>query len=265
MNRQQTRPGSQPSAKEEQMLCGRLLDLAQTCYQRDHAAISDFLTLNEQDIFLSRCVNQLPPVTYELTGGYEGAERKAVLFQPTGAWSIDYPAPLAFIQVKPKNRRFAQELSHRDYLGALMSLGLERSRIGDILIMEEGCVIVSAENIADFICEQLTKIRNTEVSCIRQDREEFSYQPKVRHIDGTVASVRLDAVIGLAFSASRSKLTGYIEGEKVFVNGKCITSNAYQLKEGDLVSVRGLGKFRFLEEKQKTKKGRTAVALELFV
>ncbi|MBQ8638113.1 MAG: RNA-binding protein [Lachnospiraceae bacterium] len=250
--------------KEEQMLCSHLEDLANACYQRDRAVISDFLTLNEQNLFLSFCVRNLPPVTYELIGGYESAERKAVYFQPIGV-GREHPAPLVLLRVKPVNRKFAEDLSHRDYLGSLMNLGIDRCKLGDLIPSEEGCLIICQEAVSGFICEQLTRVRHTTVLCEIQELSEFDFHPETKQISGTVASLRLDAVIGLAFSSSRSKLTGYIEGEKVFVNGKCITSNAYPLKENDLVSVRGLGKFRFLASNGQTKKGRLSVLLELFI
>ncbi len=255
--------------KEEQIVCGHLIDLANACYQRDRIMVSDFLTLNEQDLFFTYCLDKLPPVQYELSGGYEAAERKAICFQPLGVGRDDLTplvlSGIVLLKVKPLNRKFSEELSHRDYLGSLMNIGIERTKLGDLMPDQDGCLIVCQEAVADFICEQLIRVRHTAVSCTRQELDTFEYKPQVKKIDGTVASVRLDAVIGLAFSQSRSRLVGYIEGEKVFVNGKCITSNAYQLKEQDLVSVRGIGKFRFLGVNHTTKKGRISVSLELFV
>lgn len=250
--------------KEEQMLCSHLTDLANACYRRDYAIVSDFLTLNEQNLFLSFCSGKLPPVQYELIGGYDMAERKAVYFQPIGV-GREYPAPLVLLRAEPLNLKFAEELTHRDYLGSLMNLGIERSKLGDLIPSKDGCFMICLESVADFICDQLTRVRRTAVLCKRLELSRLDYHPDVKRIEGTVASLRLDAIIGLAFSQSRSRLVGYIEGEKVFVNGKCITSNACQIKDGDLVSVRGLGKFRFLGASGQTKKGRTAVSLELFV
>ena len=93
----------------------------------------------------------------------------------------------------------------------------------------------------------------------------INYTPDFQQIKGTVSSVRLDSLLPLAFSSSRSKLSGLIEGAKVFVNGKLITSNGYQVKEGDLISVRGLGKFRFEEAGKITKKNRTSVTIQKYV
>ena len=250
--------------KEEQMLCSHLSDLANACWQRDYAVVSDFLTLNEQSLFLSHCVGSLPPVSWSLEGGYDTAERKAVYFQPIGAGD-QIPAPLVLLRAEPLNKKFAGDLTHRDYLGALMNLGIEREKIGDLILQDGGCLMICRDLAADIICSDLVRVGRTAVQCRRIAFTEVSCQPETKPISGTVASLRLDAVIGLAFSGSRSRLVSYIESEKVFVNGKCITSNAYQLKEGDLVSVRGLGKFRFVSGGGLTKKGRTSVSLELFI
>ena len=80
-----------------------------------------------------------------------------------------------------------------------------------------------------------------------------------------MASVRLDKLLALAFNASRSSLTGLIEGGKVFVNGKLVTSNGYEPKEGDLVSVRGMGRFRFQGTGGQSKKGREYVTLWRYI
>ena len=155
--------------------------------------------------------------------------------------------------------------THRDYLGALMNLGISRTKTGDIIVQDKQAYLIVSESIADYICENLTRIRHTSVMCRQIDWQEFDYKPQVKEVMGSIASVRLDAVIGLAFSQSRSKLTGYISEEKVQVNGKVITSNAYNLKENDLISVRGLGKFRYKGTSAVTKKGRLMASVEVFV
>jgi RNA-binding protein YlmH len=96
------------------------------------------------------------------------------------------------------------------------------------------------------------------------DRRDFDYKPKFQEIVGTVSSVRLDSILSVAFHTSRSSLTGLIEGGKVFVGGKVILSNSYTLKENDVVSVRGLGKFIYVGTSYQTKKGRYSVKILLY-
>lgn len=249
--------------KEEQQLEKRLLDLAETAYQRGIVTYSDFLNLNEQNIFHSI----RPKLSYlktESFGGYETAERQIAAFVPDAPlFCSEYP--IACVRIVPLQKKFAEKLSHRDYLGSLLNLGLNRAKTGDILVEEEQAYLFCQDKLADFICENLTRIRHTTVMAQQVGREDFSYEPKVQEIMGTIASVRLDSLLSLAFKASRSSLTGQIEGGKVFVNGRLTTSNGYQPKEGDLVSVRGMGRFRLQGVGGHSKKGRSYVTLLKYI
>ena len=135
----------------------------------------------------------------------------------------------------------------------------------DILVEEHSAILFIHQSLENFITEELTRIKHTSVMATIEDMQSFHYEPKTKEIKGSVSSLRLDSLLALAFSSSRSKLVAFIEGGKVYVNGKLITSNGYQVKENDIVSVRGLGRFRYLETMSQTKKGRYYVTLELFV
>ena len=249
--------------KEEQQLERRLLDLAETAYQRGIVTYSDFLNLNEQNIFLN-IKSKLSYLKTESFGGYEAAERQMAAFVPDAPiFCIKYP--IACVRIEPLQKKFAESLSHRDYLGALLNLGLDRAKTGDILVEEQQAFLFCQEKLADFICENLHRIRHTSVMVQRVEEQSFSYEPKIKEIKGTMASVRLDSLLSLAFGASRSSLTEQIEGGKVFVNGRLVTSNGYQPKIGDLVSVRGMGRFRFQGIGGQSKKGRSYVTLLKYI
>lgn len=109
-------------------------------------------------------------------------------------------------------------------------------------------------------------MRHTSVYCeVEAGLPEELTEPKTERKEGSVASVRLDAVLSLAFSSSRSKMVPLIEGGQVFINGKLVTSPSASLKEDDLVTVRHMGKFRYVGVQNQTKKGRLYVAVERFV
>ena len=112
---------------------------------------------------------------------------------------------------------------------------------------EDSALLFINKDLVSVVTEDLTRVRHTVIDSSVINLDMINYTPDFQQIKGTVSSVRLDSLLPLAFSSSRSKLSGLIEGAKVFVNGKLITSNGYQVKEGDLISVRGLGKFRFEE------------------
>ena len=253
--------------EKEELLQKRFQELATAAQRRDRVMFSDFLNLNEQNI-LHQLLQKFSWIKGETFGGYEGAERQMAAFVPddwherTGD-GLDYP--ISCIKIEPLNLKFAEKLSHRDILGALMNLGIERSRTGDIAVCDGEFYLFCSTSMADLICRELGRIRHTSVKCTLCDPADFSYSPDVEKIKGSVASVRLDSVMALAFQSSRSSLLSLIEDAKVFVNGKLITTNAYTLKPNDLVSVRGMGKFRYIDVLGQTKKGRCMVEIEKFV
>jgi RNA-binding protein YlmH len=186
-------------------------------------------------------------------------------FIPDILYDPDWTYPIVCVRITPRSAKFAEKLSHRDILGALMNLGIERDRTGDIAICDTEAYLFCSRSLSEMICRELTRIRHTSVSCEVCDLEAFSYTPKTERIRGSVASVRLDAVMALAFTGSRSTLVSLIEEGKVFINGKLITTNAYALKDGDLISVRGMGKFRYNEVLGQTKKGRCMIEIEKYI
>lgn len=256
--------------KSEEMFRKHILDLADAAYQRGIPVFSDFMNLNELNIF-HNTVQKFSYIRWNTFGGYESAERQIAAFLPDALCCEEKSVlqaaeyPISCLKVRPLNRKFSDSLNHRDYLGAILNLGIERPKVGDILVDEECAYVFCRENMADFISGELTRIRHTSVSCRQVPVGAFSYVPKTEIIRGTVASVRLDSVLALAFRSSRSSLVGLIEGGKVFVNGKMAVSNGYNLKESDIISARGLGKFRYVGMTAQTKKGRCCVEIEKYV
>ena len=120
--------------KEELMLRKRLIDLSNQSFQRDIVTFSDFLNLNELHI-LHTTPKELFPSRYEAFGGYDLAERQMIAFLPD-ALLYEYEYPIQAVVLRPLNTRFAEELSHRDYLGSVMNLGVERSKFGDIIVRD---------------------------------------------------------------------------------------------------------------------------------
>lgn len=248
--------------KEEQILKNRFLDLANTTYRRMIPTATDFLTLYEQDFFY-QVKKDLPPVYSTLSGGNSISERKLAIFLPDAEYAGSF-LPIAVLKLVPVQEKFSDELSHRDYLGALMNLGIERAVLGDIMIDGHTAYLYCKENMADYIMENLYMVKHTNMQVSRVE-ESVEITPEFEEIRGSVATPRLDSVLALAFQGSRSKLSGLIEGKKVFVNSRLIESNSYQMKDGDIVSVRGHGKFIYNEQVGTTKKGRAYISLNKYI
>ncbi|MDO4617003.1 MAG: YlmH/Sll1252 family protein [Lachnospiraceae bacterium] len=233
-------------------------------YQRDTVLFSEFLNLHEQNMIHRLDRRTLQGVHIEFSGGYGTAERQMAAFVPDAlcyAWNY----PFVCLQIRPDAPKFAQTLTHRDFLGALLHLGIERSVLGDILVKDNCAIVFCLEKMADFIMQELGMIRHTAVTASLYEGDPVALEPETEEVTGTVASVRLDSVIALAFRTSRSQAAPLIPEGRVFVNGKLITSNGFHLNEGDLISVRGMGKFRFDRVLSTTKKGRDLVRVYKFV
>lgn len=247
--------------QEDIMLSRRFLDLANTAYQRNIPMFSDFLNLNEQDVF-QQTLHDMPPILCTMMGGYTLAERKIAAFLP---YEIDEETiPIKKLTIQPLNRKFAEELTHRDFLGAILNLGIDRCVIGDIIVAQQKAFLLCKDKMADYIMEQLVLVRHTPVQVLLTDLVE-EIAPRTQEITGSVQSVRLDSVLSVAAGISRSHIIDYIEGARVFVNGRLITTNSYNLKEGDLISVRQVGRFRYTGVQTQTKKGRNIITIEKFV
>ena len=249
--------------KEESMLQKRLVELSRLAYNRGIVIFSDFLNLNElnilhttpKDMFLSQ---------YKTYGGYDLSERQMAVFLPDALY-YDYEYPIQIIEVTPSSKRFAEDLTHRDYLGALMNLGIERSKVGDIIVEDQKGLIFVKEELAEYIADNLTVVRHTNVNTSIGKGVKVDYEPRFEELKGTVSSIRLDSVLALAYPLSRSKITAQIEAGKVFVNGKLITSNGYRLKDNDIISVRKMGRIAYDGILSETKKGRYLISVRKYI
>ncbi|MBE5950229.1 MAG: RNA-binding protein [Lachnospiraceae bacterium] len=258
--------------KEELFFQKKLQESAQLAFQKGIMVYSDFLGLAEQNLFLNN-IRSFPEITYSIYGGTADAERYCICFDGTeqvpGIRRTEplYPEafPIACVQITPYGPKFCDGLTHRDFLGAILHLGITRSKIGDIYIKEKSAYVFCTDTIGDFLCRELVSVKHTQVHCEICVPSDVDFSPELKDISGTVASLRLDAFLALAFQTSRSSLSVYIEGGKTFINGKLSMKPGEQLKQGDLVSVRGKGRFLVSEINHKTKKGRISVVIKKYI
>lgn len=249
--------------KEESFLKNRFSDLANSSYNRNIYTYTDFLNLNEISI-LNSYKNNLPPVNIELAGGNDYAERRIAVFSPADIYYTQ-DLPIKLIVIAPINSHYADKLSHRDVLGAILNLGIVRSKIGDIFLKENQAYVYCIDDISSYVAENLKKIKHTLVKCEIKNMESVDITPEFKAIKGTISNIRLDSLIATAFGTSRSSIITFIESGKVFVNGKLVTSNGYQPKTGDIISVRGKGRFVFDGQLGVTKKGRNLISIRLYI
>ena len=243
----------------EQELCRkRLLDLSRQADRKGIVLFSDFLNLNEQNIFHSLQKEQY--TTAELTGGYEQAERQMVSFIPDGL-CYDRSYPFVCFHAVPQYPKYAEKLTHRDVLGALMHLGIDRSTLGDIRRGDGKAYLFCLAKVSGYIVENLTKIRHTVVRCRILDEIPKQSKPQVTEETLIVSSLRLDGIVAKLYHLSRSQSLLLFREKKVFVDGRCMENNSGICKEGSIVSVRGYGRFVYQGLAHETKKGNLSIQI----
>ena len=215
-----------------------------------------FLTPPEADAVFSRFPKGECPIG--LFGGYEGAERVVASFGECE--TKDYP--ISIVSVTNKGTK---ELSHRDYLGTVLSLGIKREMIGDIIIDGKDAYIFALDEIAPFICDNLFKISNSGVSCkILAEEENFEILRQYETFFATVSSLRLDSVVSAACKKSRSQISALFPKGLVLLNYKETSSVSAPVKDGDILTVRGFGKFLIKTDGALTKKGRIHIEINKY-
>jgi RNA-binding protein YlmH len=189
-----------------------------------------------------------------LWGGYEGAERQLAVFGSEEEFGFWEAPPIKCILVSPVMQKFADDLSHRDFLGSVMGLGIKREAIGDIIIKNNTGYVFCLDTVAEYIAENLKKVCHTTVKCEITKEVPSEVNPELEEKIIIAASERLDVIIAEIYNLSRSESNTLFTAKKVFVNGKLTENNSQKIKTDDVVSVRGYGRFTHCEILGETKK-----------
>lgn len=249
--------------KEEELLQRRLKELADRAYSQNVYTYTHFLNEYEQNLY-REMKQELSYAEPSLVGGHKHYTRAFVMFGSENMFGYPGEIPLACAKISPVFKKYAQELNHRDYLGAMMNLGIERHQIGDILVDEASAYVFGFPHIGKLLKEQLFKVRNTSVCVELVEFEDTGFVQKYLRKEGFVASMRLDVLVSMAFGVSRTASDKLLKGQKVFHNGKLSISGGQKIKQEDIISVRGYGKFLVEKLGKQSKKGRQFITLAVF-
>lgn len=239
-----------------------LLDLCRKSEKTGTWQYSGFLSPAEQDDLLRD--GEAAGFSFHLTGGYEQAERKILAAGNEEEMGPPEP-PISVIAVSPKSEKYAEELTHRDYLGAVLGLGIDRSLVGDILVRDHRAWFFCLSSAAEVITSSLAQVRRTTVTAETAGTDIPELRPRYEPLRVNVASERLDAVISAFTNLSRGQADKLFAAGKVFVNGRMATDRSSRLKEGDTFSVRGFGKAVYDGIEHETRKNRYQVRLRKLV
>ena len=238
---------------EERVLLGHILDKYDQCRQRNLPTNTAFLSPAEaqgaRDLLRAAAIHE----GFALLGGYEGAERRMLFFLPDWQEEADASDAMAFLRAAWHE---SEHPTHRDLLGSLMALGVERETLGDILVSEGSADLIVSAGVAQYLLDNWTGAGRTALRLPEQ---------KVKEIRDTVATLRLDAVTAAGFSMSRGKAAELIAAGRVQKNYREVTKGDASVAQGDVISARGLGKFEVAEVGGLSKKGRTGILLRRYL
>lgn len=251
------------SQKDLQQLKNRFRDLAEKSFRQNIFTFTGFLGLAEQNVFW-QMEKELKYVSYKLWGGDEDTDRKVVRFGSAAELGYEEPYDIVCIHISPLLEKFAEELSHRDYLGALMNLGIDRSTMGDIRTGDREGYLFCLKNVAPFICENLNQVKHTYVKCSVITEPAVLPREEPRQETFQVSSERIDAVTAKVYNQSRGSVTELFAAGKVYVDGRLCENNSRLLKPGETVNVRGYGKFIYQGIGRETRKGKLSIQTAVY-
>ncbi|MBP3284580.1 MAG: hypothetical protein J6M02_03685 [Clostridia bacterium] len=237
----------------EKDICQRADDLAKECERKNRITFTSFLTPTEQAE-----IEQEHYFNLYFYGGLESAERKRAFFLPDYIDKETYDFS-SFISAFTSKFRFAN-LSHRDFLGAILNTGIKRECVGDIYVHEEDVYILVTKEIAPYLSVNLTKVGRSGIQLKEIHPSEVrSNEPVYQERSFTVSSSRLDSVAAGLFQISREDMAKKIKLGVVMLNYLPCIDSSKEVHEGDVVSVRGLGKAEIIEFGGTSRSGRVFV------
>ena len=247
-----------------ELLKKRFIELGRKSFNSGIFTFTDFLGLAEQSAF-SEVKKELRGIPFTAFGGAIGAERVMIRFGSEEEIGYSLPFPIAIIKAEPLSQKYADKLTHRDFLGAILNLGIERDVLGDIVIIDNVGYIFAKEDMAGYIADGLTRVKHTDVKAeITEELPEGElYRTEKKTVQ--VSGERLDAVVAKVFSLSREEAQSLFKKRLVFADGRQIDSPSYSPKEKEKISVRGHGRFIYLGCQSYSKKGKMNTLVELYV
>jgi uncharacterized conserved protein, contains S4-like domain len=248
--------------KERQFLINRISDLADRAYFKNIITHTVFLNLYEQTIFQS--ISASLQVSHKMLGGYDYAERKIVCFFSCDFEEIEDSEFVDLLHISNINTKFADKLSHRDYLGAIMNIGIERHMVGDICIFDDQAYVYVLKAVSNIITDSLTDVKHNKVTVTKTDFKSIDFNNNIKEKNINIASNRLDSIVSSVYNISRTKANILIDSDKVFINSKLINTHSKSLNTDDIVSVRGLGRFIYSDIEKTSKKGRLIVKIKQY-
>lgn len=248
---------------EDDLLKRKVMDTANKAFNHSIYTYTNFLSISELAV-INNFKKELSFIDYDVFGGNPVCERQLIRFGSPALYGYDAGYPISTIKISPLSVKFAEKLEHRDYLGALMNLGIERELLGDIIIKDYDAYVFCISHIADYICSNLDTIKHTHMSCVICDETIEALKPELEDVRIIAASQRIDAIVASLTKLSRNNANELFNAKKIFLNGASMQNKSQQLKNGDILVIRGNGKYIYEGDESETRKGRIYVTLKKY-
>lgn len=247
--------------KEDKILFSKILDQLSFCEKNYESTFTEFMPILKYLEFNTIISKEYFNINILNFGGFEEAERVIIGFFPEYIEHSFNDFPISVLEIS-YNEKYSKELTHRDYLGSILGTGIDRCKVGDILLKDNKAICFLCNDIIDYVHINLEKVASTKVKTKVLKLEECNIpKPKLEEKNIIVSSLRLDAVLSSAFNISRGKISDYIKGEKAFVNFVIQSNGAKNVKENDIITLRGVGRIKVLKTMGKTKKDRIILSI----
>ena len=255
--------------QEDRLLLAKVLDKLEFSKSRNKIENTDFLNLYEQDL-VNNFLKKIKFTNYYFFGGAGEAERKILIIYPEKIneemTRKNHSKMISVIKIKlPID--LDDEYDHSCYLGAIMKLGIEREKVGDISVKNRISEIVVKNEVKEFLLQNLGSL--TRFASAQIESEDIENLKKIEtqkiEINEIVASLRLDNIVASLARTSRNKAVEILEQERVFLNFKNETKSSKQVKIGDIITIRGKGRFEFKEISENTRKGRYVIKIDKYI
>lgn len=253
--------------QDNKFLVSRLTDKIKLCEKTGQIQVIDFLDPLEQKS-LQKVLNQIQYKNYQFYGAVANSQRKMLIIYPEKMKAqflneeFDYNMIMSVVRVITLNENY----EHKVYLGGLIKLGIKREKIGDIIVYENGADIIISNDILNFIISNLTELNRFNKSKIEVVKIEnvHKIEQKYEEITLNISSFRLDNFVAELAKTSRNKANEILEQQRVFVNYENQEKPTKIIKIGDLITIRGKGKFIIEELKGNSRSGRYIVKVKKF-
>lgn len=253
---------------DDKLLVAKLFDKIEFVSSRNKIEYTDFLDMRQRQL-LEKVLKDIKFSNYTAFGAYKTAERTLITIYPEKLENIfeeekfDYNSIFGSIRITLPNELKGM-YSHRDYLGAIIKIGMKREKVGDIKVSKDGADIIVLKENEKHIKEglkELTRFSKAEFKSIKIEELNVE-EPKIQILNIIIPSMRIDSIVSEVIKTSRAKAIGIIKEERVFVNHELVTKASKELKENDLITVRGKGRFKVGKVLNQTRKGNLVVEIE---